>query len=72
VAIVATAALALRGLASVAPAQAAPQQPDFGPNTLIFDPTMPIDQIQTRVDVVAAKQLGNQFGSERKALLFKQ
>jgi hypothetical protein len=70
-AIVATAALALTGLASVAPAQAAPPQPDFGKSTLIFDPTMPIDQIQAQVDAVADQQVSNEFGTARYSLLFK-
>jgi hypothetical protein len=45
--------------------------PDFGPNVLIFDPSMPISQIQTSVDAVASQQISNQFGSQRFALLFK-
>src|SRR3954466_4697483 len=60
-----------------AQAQAAPTstghhsaQPDFGPNVKIFDPSMPLDQIQAAVDAVAAQQIGNQFGRQRYALLF--
>jgi len=71
VALVATAALALAGLGSVVPAQAAPPQPDFGPNTLIFDPSMSTTQIQAQVDAITAKQIGNQFGPDRYSLLFK-
>ena len=69
-AVIIAGAVALATLAGIAPAQAA-GQPDFGPNTLIFDPTMPIDQIQKAVDEVAKTQILNQFGPERKALLFK-
>src|SRR5258707_11346271 len=46
-------------------------QPDFGPNVLIFDPSMPTSQIQTAVDAIANQQLANQFGTQRYALLFK-
>jgi hypothetical protein len=56
-----------------APAGAAPRaaQPDFGPNVLVFDPSMPTSQIQAAVDAVAAQQVPNQFGPQRYALLFK-
>ena len=37
----------------------------------IFDPSMPLSQIQATVDAVAAQQLDNQFGTQRYALLFK-
>ena len=46
-------------------------QPDFGPNVMIFDPSMPTSQIQAAVNAVAAQQVPNQFGSQRYALLFK-
>ena len=42
---------------------------DFGPNVLIFDPTM--TNIQSQVAAVFAQQQYNQFGPERYALLFK-
>ena len=48
-----------------------PSQPDFGPNVIIFDPTMPQSQIQAKVDAIANQQVTNQFGPERYALLFK-
>lgn len=47
------------------------RQPDLGPNVLIFDPSMPVEQIQAKVDAIAAQQVGNQFGPQRYALLFK-
>jgi hypothetical protein len=43
--------------------------PDFGPNVLIFDPSMP--DIQAKIDEVFKKQERNQFGLERYAYLFK-
>ena len=42
---------------------------DFGPNVIIFDPTMP--DIQQRVDTIASLQQPSQFGNGRYALLFK-
>ncbi|MCW2595448.1 MAG: Adenylyl cyclase, partial [Jatrophihabitans sp.] len=35
--------------------------PDFGPNVLVFDPSMTRSEIQAKVDAVAAQQLTNQF-----------
>jgi hypothetical protein len=63
-------ALGLAGLTLAAPAQAA-TQPDLGPTTLVFDPSMATSDIQAQVDAVAAQQVTNQFGPERYALLFK-
>jgi hypothetical protein len=57
--------------ASAAAASPASSPPDFGPNVLIFDPSMPTSQIQAAVDQVAAQQVSNQFGPERYTLLFK-
>src|SRR5258707_15763138 len=44
--------------------------PDFGPNVMIFDPSMPTSQIQMAVDAIANQQISNQFGPKRYALLF--
>ena len=57
------------GAASAAPPQSGP--PDFGPNVIVFDPSMSTSQIQEKVDAVADQQLPNQFGTQRYALLFK-
>jgi hypothetical protein len=46
-------------------------QPDLGPNVQIFDPSMPVSQIKAAVDAVHDQQVGNQFGAQRYALLFK-
>jgi len=46
-------------------------QPDFGQNVVIFDPSMPTSQIQAQVDAIATQQVSNQFGTQRYALLFK-
>src|ERR1700680_3084960 len=45
-------------------------QPDFGPNVLIFDPSMPAQAIQKQIDAVYATQEHNEFSSQRYALLF--
>jgi hypothetical protein len=45
--------------------------PDFGPNVLIFDPSMPMATIQSQLDGVIGKQASNQFGTERYAYFFK-
>jgi hypothetical protein len=68
--------IALAGalLASVLPmgvAQAAPADPDLGPNVLVFDPSQPVSEIQARIDAVSAQQVPAQFGTGRYALLFK-
>ncbi len=45
--------------------------PNFGPNVYIFTPSMPQSQIQATVDSIASQQVGNQFGTQRYALLFE-
>ena len=45
--------------------------PDFGPNVLIFDPSMPMAMIQSRIDAVMTQQEPNQFGAPRYAYFFK-
>ncbi len=52
-------------------ASAAAATPTFGPNVTIFDPSMPTSQIQAAVDAISAKQIDNEMGTERYALLFK-
>jgi len=44
--------------------------PDFGPNVLIFNPSMAAATMQERIDKVYAAQRNNQFGLARNALLF--
>jgi hypothetical protein len=58
---------------SVPAAAAAPPQgsPDFGPNVLIFDPSMPTADIQAAVDAIADQQVDDEMGPGRFALLFK-
>ena len=42
----------------------------FGPNVYIFTPSMPQSQIQSTLNTIANQQVGNQFGTQRYALLF--
>ena len=44
--------------------------PDFGPNVLVFNPSMPAADIQRQIDQVYAIQRDSEFGPERYALLF--
>jgi hypothetical protein len=45
-------------------------KPDFGPNVLVFDSSMPAADIQAQIDKVYAIQQKSEFGSARYALLF--
>src|SRR5712671_3291741 len=45
-------------------------KPEFGPNVLIFDPSMPRQAIQKQIDAIYAVQEHNEFSSQRSALLF--
>ncbi len=45
-------------------------QPDFGPNVIIFDPSMTTSQIQASVNAIAAQQVNNEMGTQRYTLLF--
>ena len=67
-------ALALVALGSSAGAggssAATPASP-FGPNMIVFDPSMPVGQIQATVDAIHAQQVDAEMGTNRHALLFK-
>jgi hypothetical protein len=43
----------------------------FGPNVYVFNPSMPLSEIQATVDSIATQQVSNQFGTQRYALLFE-
>jgi hypothetical protein len=63
----------MAGLLACASAQAlaaGPVKPNFGPNVLVFNPSMPAAEMQERIDKVYAAQEKNQFGPARNALLF--
>ena len=56
---------------AVAPSIAAtPATPDFGPNVLVFNPSMSSTTMQEQIDKVYAMQRRNEFGPERNAILF--
>ena len=44
--------------------------PDFGPNVLVFNHTMPPADMQAQIDKIYATQRRNEFGPERNAILF--
>ncbi|MFD9738425.1 hypothetical protein [Umezawaea sp. NPDC059074] len=64
-------------LVSATTATAAPstesrtQAPAFGANVTVFDPSMPVAQIQATLDATYAKQVDNEMGTDRYAYLFK-
>jgi hypothetical protein len=45
-------------------------KPEFGPNVLIFDPSMPSQTIQKKINAAYATQQHNELGPQRNALLF--
>jgi hypothetical protein len=45
--------------------------PAFGPNVTIFDPSMPVGQIQATIDAIHAQQVDAEMSTNRYALLFK-
>jgi len=57
---------------SVGPLMAAGREkPDFGPNVLVFDPSMSAAEMQGKIDKIYAVQQHNEFGPERNAILLK-
>jgi hypothetical protein len=45
-------------------------KPEFGPNVMVFDPSMSSQAIQKQIDAVYSTQQHNEFGQQRNALLF--
>jgi hypothetical protein len=45
--------------------------PAFGPNVTIFDPSMPVSQIQATLDAAHTAQVDNEMGTNRYAFLFR-
>lgn len=45
--------------------------PAFGPNVVVFDPSMPVSEIQATADAIHARQVDDEMGTNRYALLFK-
>ncbi len=44
--------------------------PDLGPNVVVFDPSMPVADIQARVDAIHTQQVDAEMGTARYSLLF--
>src|SRR5262245_26629325 len=73
-AMVAALVAALSGVATATaapPPSNSPTNPDLGPNVIVFDPSMPVDDIQATVDAIHARQVDDEMGTNRYALLFK-
>jgi hypothetical protein len=62
---------ALTGTAVAAPNRPGPATPDLGANVTVFDPSMPVAEIQATLDAVHAQQVNNEMGTQRYAFLFK-
>ena len=45
--------------------------PDFGPNVVVFDPSMAASDVQSRLDSIYGQQDAAQFGTGRYAVLFQ-
>jgi hypothetical protein len=58
--------------ACVAPQVAAASNgPNFGPNVIIFTPSMSQQAIQSKLNDIATQQVPNQFGTQRYAIFFE-
>jgi hypothetical protein len=64
-------AILLGGRAAGSSASAAAAPPAFGPNVTIFDPSMPVSEIQATIDAIHAQQVDDEMGTNRYALLFE-
>ncbi len=64
-------ALALVALLLGTGSTASAAEPALGPNVTIFDPSMPVSEIQAAVDAIHARQVDDEMGSSRYLLLFK-
>ena len=63
-------AVSLPGTAAAAPRQGA-GNPELGVNVTVFDPSMPVSDIQAILDATHAAQVDNEMGTARYAFLFK-
>ncbi|WP_142459813.1 glycosyl hydrolase family 28-related protein [Geodermatophilus aquaeductus] len=60
------------GVAGAAPPPStSPTAPALGANVTVFDPSMPVSQIQATLDATWQRQKDNEMGSERYAYLFR-
>ena len=68
--VVVAATVSLTGTAGAAP-QSADANPDLGAHVTVFDPSMPVSEIQATLDATHAAQVDNEMGTDRFAYLFK-
>jgi pectate lyase-like protein len=60
------------GVAGAAPPPStSPTAPSLGANVTVFDPSMPVSEIQATLDATWAQQRDDEMGSERYAYLFR-
>jgi hypothetical protein len=64
-------ALLLLALLGGGGASAAPAAAPFGPNVIVFDPSMPVAQIHATINGIHAQQVDAEMGTNRYALLFR-
>jgi hypothetical protein len=68
-AVLVAAAVSISGTVSAAHRSHA-DLPDLGAHVTVFDPSMPVDEIQAILDATHAAQVDNEMGTERFAYLF--
>jgi hypothetical protein len=56
---------------SAPPPTTSATDPDLGANVIVFDPSMPVSEIQATVDAINAQQIDSEMGTNRYALLFE-
>ncbi|WP_433291454.1 adenylyl cyclase [Actinoplanes sp. CA-030573] len=57
--------------AQASPAGKPASTPNFGSNVTIFDPSMPVEEIQAKLDAAATKQTDAEMSTDRYAFFFK-
>ena len=70
VGVVLAASLSVTGTAAAAPPPG-DDSPDLGANVTVFDPSMPVSEIQAILDATHAAQVDNEMGTDRYAYLFQ-
>lgn len=56
---------------AASPAARPGREPDFGPNVFVYDPSTPVEEIQSTLDRLFTAQERNEMGFDRYAVLFK-
>ncbi|MFC7529879.1 glycosyl hydrolase family 28-related protein [Actinoplanes sp. GCM10030250] len=59
------------GPAAATPVKTGSGAPNLGANVTVFDPSMPVGEIQAKLDATHAAQVNNEMGTARYAFLFK-